>query len=101
MFLNSIDYFLGTWVPYDTTGNPLAPELDGFSAGNYDVDNTTMYIGAADNSGCYSQTIGCGRLTTKAPAGLYMPCSSTEQYKTAGVTYLLDHPNLVISSISS
>lgn len=92
---------LGTWVTYDATGNPLGPELDGYSAGNYDVDNTTMYIGSADNSGCYSQTIGSGRLTTKAPAGLYMPCSTTEQYKTTGVTYLLYHPNLVICLISS
>ena len=93
------DYLLGTWVPYSIASNKTAPEVDGFSAGNYDLDNTTMYVGAAENGGCGGQTTSTGRLTTKGATGvvgLYLPCSLGEQYKSSGITYLLHHPNLVI-----
>lgn len=84
-------------MPYNITGYPTAPEIDGFSAGKYDVDNSTMYIGSSDNSGCGGQTVTPGRLSTvPGKAGLYSACSLGEQFHITGITYLLAHPGLVI-----
>lgn len=92
----NFNFFLGTWLPFDVTKNLNDPEIYGYSAGLYPIDNTSMYVAYGDiGASCVGQTTPTGRLTTKGTTpGLYIACTLGEFFVKVGF-YLVDHPDLV------
>ncbi|KAG5669554.1 hypothetical protein PVAND_017441 [Polypedilum vanderplanki] len=85
----------GTFVPYDATVNPTAPQtFNAFTAGTY-LDGSSAYVGIGNNhqSSCPGQQNIPGRISIVNNPGVYMSCA-TVLFDNKTPQYLRNNPSL-------
>lgn len=91
---DSIEYVLGTFVPYDASYDYKTPEVDGFQAGISLKDNITkQFVGYGSSCGD-QDPVPCSIETNKTNRGCYISCGDKGAFDNQTAFYLLAHSKL-------